>query len=49
MWVKRICKTGLMLFLFIMVLNLFSLKSVIAKAETVAEHEIFQTMKLKKQ
>ena len=47
MWVKRICKTGLMLFLFIMVLNLFSLKSVIAKAETVAEHEIFSNDEVK--
>ena len=47
MSIKRICKTGLMLFLFAMVLNLFSLKSIIVKADTVAEHEVFSNAEVK--
>ena len=41
MSIKRICKISFVLFLFSMVLNLFSLKSIIAKAETIAGHEVF--------
>ena len=47
MSIKRICKTGLMLFLFAMALNLFSLKSIIVKSDTVAEHEVFSNAEVK--
>ena len=47
MCVKRICKISLALFLFAMVFNLFSLKSVIVKADTVAEHEVFSNTEVK--
>ena len=39
MSIKRTCKISVVLFLFAMVFNLFSLKSVTVKADTVAEHE----------
>ena len=47
MSIKRICKISFVLFLFSMVLNLFSLKSIIVKADTVAEHEVFSNAEVK--
>ena len=41
MWVKRICKTGLILFLLITLFTLLPSGKITAKAETVANHEIF--------
>ena len=47
MSIKRICKISVVLFLFSMVFNLFSLKSVTVKADTVAEHEVFSNAEVK--
>ena len=41
MWVKRICKTGLILFLLITLFTLLPSGNITVKAETVANHEIF--------
>ena len=41
MWVKKICKTGLILFLLITLFTLLPSVKTTAKAETVANHEIF--------
>ena len=41
MWVKRICKTGLILFLLITLFTLLPSGKTTAKAEIVANHEIF--------
>ena len=47
MWIKRICKTGLMLLLIMAVFTLFPSKTVTVKAKTVAEHEIFSNKEVK--
>ena len=47
MCIKKVCKISFALFLFAMVFNLFSLKSVTVKADTVAEHEVFSNAEVK--
>ena len=48
MWSKRLFKTGYMLLFLMAVFNLFSLKAVMVKAKTVAEHEVFSDKTVKK-